>query len=258
MVRDLLIRGMIAGAVAGLLAFGIAKVFGEPQVDRAITFEQAHPKEAPAGNHKAAGAQEHEHEEELVSRQVQSSWGLLTAVIVYGAGMGGMFALAFAGLYGKVGQLSPRVLALLLALAAFAALYYVPSLKYPANPPAIGEPATIAYRTGLYLMMMLISLGAMIFSVAAARRLAERHGDLNAILTGAGIFIAIIVAAQLVLPDINEVPADFPANVLWKFRMASLGMQAITWTTLGGVFGVLAERVLTAPLANAARMPEPP
>lgn len=101
--------------------------------------------------------------------------------------------------------------------------------------------------------MMLISLGAMIFSVAAARRLAERHGDLNAILAGAGIFIAIIVAAQLVLPDINEVPADFPANVLWKFRMASLGMQAITWGTLGEVFGVLAERVLTAPLAKRSK-----
>jgi hypothetical protein len=52
------------------------------------------------------------------------------------------------------------------------------------------------------------------------------------------------VAAQIVLPDINEVPADFPATVLWKFRMASLGMQAMTWSTIGLVFGALAERSL--------------
>jgi predicted cobalt transporter CbtA len=173
MVRDLLIRGMIAGVVAGLLCFAVAKIFGEPQVDRAIAFEEAHPKsqdKAAAAHHDTAGMTEPSPdggEVELVSRKVQSTFGLLTAVVVYGSAMGGLFALAFAFLYGRWrGQ--PRLLALLLALAAFAALYYVPSLKYPANPPAIGEPDTIAYRTGFYLLMMLISLAAMVFAIATA------------------------------------------------------------------------------------------
>jgi predicted cobalt transporter CbtA len=258
MVRDLLIRGMIAGFVAGLLCFGVGKIFGEPQVDRAIAFEEQHSAaeqpahehdSATAGTEQSAAAHEHGGEEELVSRKVQSTIGLLTAVAVYGAAMGGLFALAFAFLYGRVGDFSPRVLALLLALAAFLAVYYVPSLKYPANPPAVGEPNTIAYRTGLYLLMMLISLGAMVFAVATAKRLAEQYGRFNANLIGAGLFIGIIVIAQIVLPDINEVPADFPASVLWKFRMASLGMQAVTWGTLGLLFGLLAERALKAPVA---------
>jgi predicted cobalt transporter CbtA len=255
-VRGLLIRGMIAGLVAGLLAFGIAQVFGEPQVDRAIAFEEQHAKaEAAEQHHDQSAADQHEmgaakgdnhagEKEELVSRRVQSTIGLLTAVVVYGAAMGGLFALAFAFLYGRVGDVSPRLLALLLAVAAFAAIYYVPSLKYPANPPAVGEPDTIAYRTGLFFLMMLISLGAVIFAVAAARRLAQQHGGLNATLAGAGLFIGVIVIAQLVLPDINEVPAEFPATVLWKFRMASLGPQALMWTTLGLLFGALAERVV--------------
>ena len=176
MVRDLLIRGMIAGFVAGLLCFGVGKIFGEPQVDRAIAFEEQHAAaEAPApahdgaaaGGEQSTAANEHDHgDEELVSRKVQSTAGLLTAVAVYGAAMGGLFALAFAFLYGRIGDFSPRVLALLLAVAAFVALYYVPSLKYPANPPAVGEPDTIAFRTGLYLLMMLISLGAVVFAVA--------------------------------------------------------------------------------------------
>ncbi len=265
MVRDLLIRGMIAGFVAGLLCFGVGKIFGEPQVDFAIAFEEQHAAaEAPAPAHEhdgaAAGgeqstaANEHDHgEEELVSRKVQSTAGLLTAVAVYGSAMGGLFALAFAFLYGRIGDFSPRVLALLLAVAAFVALYYVPSLKYPANPPAVGEPDTIAFRTGLYLLMMLISLGAVVFAVAVGRRLEQRYGALNATLIGAGVFIGIIVIAQIVLPDINEVPADFPASVLWKFRMASLGMQAATWGTLGLLFGVLAERLLNPPAG--ARVP---
>jgi hypothetical protein len=173
---------------------------------------------------------------------VQSTWGLLTAVTVYGAAMGGLFALAFVFLYGRTGPVRPRVLALLLALAAFVTLYYVPSLKYP--PPAIGDPDTIGFRTGLYLLMMLIALTAMVSAIAAVRRLAERQDTLNAVLAGAAIFVAIVVAAQIVLPDINEVPAGFPATVLWKFRMASLGMQAMTWSTIGLVFGGLAERSL--------------
>jgi predicted cobalt transporter CbtA len=264
MVRDLLIRGMIAGFVAGLVCFGVAKVFGEPQVDRAIAFEEQHAEaEAPAAHDHGAmtegedamAAHDHGGEEEIVSRATQSTTGLLTATAVYGAAMGGLFALAFAFLYGRLGDMSPRLLALLLALAAFAAVYYLPSLKYPANPPAVGEPDTIAYRTGLYFLMMLISLGAMVFSVSLAKRLVQGYGALNATLAGVGMFAAIIVIAQILLPDINEVPGDFPAAVLWKFRMASLGMQVVLWGTLGLVFGVLAERLLRPAVAATASRP---
>jgi predicted cobalt transporter CbtA len=263
MVRDLLIRGMIAGLVAGVACFGIAKIFGEPQVDRAIAFEESHAEaEAPAAHHHEAAAPESEHAaaahdhgggaEELVSRATQSTAGLLTATAVYGAAMGGLFALGFAFLYGRVGDIGPRALALLLALAAFVAVYYAPSLKYPANPPAVGDGATIGYRTGLYLLMMLISLTAMVLAVSLWRRLIEQYGDLNAALIGAAAFAGVIVVAQFVLPDINEVPGDFPATVLWKFRMASLGMQALLWGTLGLVFGVLAERLLRPALVQRA------
>jgi len=42
------------------------------------------------------------------------------------------------------------------------ALYIVPNLKYPANPPSVGEPETIGMRTGFYFLMMLISIAAMV------------------------------------------------------------------------------------------------
>ncbi|MEA3113720.1 MAG: hypothetical protein QOG58_3519, partial [Caballeronia sp.] len=44
----------------------------------------------------------------------------------------------------------------------------------------------------------------------------------------------------------NEVPAAFPAVLLWKFRVAAIGMQVIMWTTLGLLFGNLAQRSLRA------------
>ncbi len=40
-----------------------------------------------------------------------------------------------------------------------------------------------------------------------------------------------------VLPAINEVPSNFPATMLWKFRVAALGMQVMVWGTFGLVFG---------------------
>ncbi|WP_017126429.1 CbtA family protein, partial [Pseudomonas gingeri] len=134
---------MLVGLVAGLLAFGFAKVFGEPQVDKAIAFEEkmdAMKGEAP--------------EPELVSRETQSSIGLLTGVLVYSASMGGLFALVFAYSLGRVGRMGPRGLSALLALAAFVAVIFVPELKYPANPPSVGDPDTIKQRTKLFFLML--------------------------------------------------------------------------------------------------------
>jgi len=101
---------MLAGILAGLLAFGFAWVFGEPQVDLAIGFEQH--------MHQMAGQAP---EPELVSRAVQSTIGLLTGVLVYSCALGGIFALVFAYTYRRLGQLSPRGTAAVLAATGFVA-----------------------------------------------------------------------------------------------------------------------------------------
>jgi hypothetical protein len=225
---------MLVGILAGLLAFGFAKIFGEPQVDRSIAFEDQ--------MYQAKGEAP---EPALVSRAVQSGVGLLTAVVVYGTAFGGLFALAFAFAYQRVGRLSPRVTAALLAGAGFVALVLVPELKYPANPPSVGQPETIGYRSELFFSMILISLAALGFAIMIAPRLSARYGSWYGALLAAAAFIGIIVVAQLLLPDINEVPDQFPAVVLWHFRVVSLGIQLILWATFGLLFGALAERVIS-------------
>jgi hypothetical protein len=180
----------------------------------------------------------------LVSRAVQSGVGLLTGVVVYGTAFGGLFALAFAFAYQRIGRLSARGTAALLATAGFVALVLVPQLKYPSNPPPVGQPETIGYRSELFFLMILISVAALGFAIIIAPRRAARYGSWNAALLAAAAFIGIIVVAQLLLPDINEVPDQFPAVVLWRFRIVSFGIQLILWATFGLLFGVLAERVL--------------
>ncbi len=152
MVGQLLLRGMLAGVVAGLLTFGFARVAGEPQVNQAIAFEEAH-----AHSHHHDGEAD---EPELVSRATQAGVGLLTGVVTYGAAFGGLFALTFALIYGRGSKLQARPLAAWMALAGFVALTIVPNLKYPANPPAVGDPDTIGMRTALFFALIAISLAA--------------------------------------------------------------------------------------------------
>jgi predicted cobalt transporter CbtA len=245
MVGTLLARGMLVGVVAGLLSFGFLKIYGEPQVDRAIAFE-AQMDEAKAEAEKAKGMAMPAEEPELVSRPVQAGIGLFTAVIVYSAAFGGLFGLAFAFAQGRVpGALSPQALSALLAITGFIAIYLVPNLKYPANPPSVGDPETIGIRTALYFGIIAISLAAIVGAIAFRRMLTEHYGDWNATLMVGACYIAVMTAAGLVLPAINEVPDDFPAVVLWKFRIASLGAQFIMWATLGMLFGALTQRAAT-------------
>jgi hypothetical protein len=242
MMRALLIRGMLAGAIAGIVAFGFAYIFGEPAIDYAVGFEEW-MQAAPHGPAHAAGAV-HDHDEESVSRGVQSTAGLLTALVVYGAGLGGLFAIVFALAYGRIGQLRAFTTAAVIAAAGFVAVAFVPFLKYPANPPAVGQPETLGNRTALFLVMIAISILAIVLATSLGRRIAPRFGAWKAWVSAAVSFFAIIAVAYGLLPDVSEVPPRFSAEELWRFRMASLGMQLLLWAALGLIFGALAARTL--------------
>lgn len=242
MVRALLIRGMLAGLVAGLLVFGFAKLFGEPQVDRAISFESAMGE--MQSKHDMAGHMAMQQEPDVVSRPVQAGLGLFTGVTVYATAFGGLFALVFAVANGRAVHLGPRAVSALLAAAGFVSVYLVPTLQYPASPPSVGQPETLGHRTALYFITIAISVAAMAMALALRSRLAARGDAWNAALTAAASYLAVVIAASFLLPGVNEVPEGFPATVLWQFRIASCGMQLVMWTTLGLLFGSLAERAL--------------
>jgi hypothetical protein len=245
MVRSLLIRGMLIGAAAGVLAFVFALIFGEPQVGHAIDFE----------DHLAQLAHEPA-EAEVVSRGVQRTWGLLTGTLAMGVALGGLFSLAYAWAYGRLGngKLGPRATAAVLALAAYLTIVIVPFTKYPANPPTVGNPDTIGRRTLLYIVMIIISVVAAIAASRIRRQVLPSLGGWNAAILAFVAFVAVIVVAQLILPAVHETPNGFPADVLYRFRLASLGINTTLWLTIGLGFGAAAERLL-APTAQRATAP---
>ncbi|WP_406005249.1 CbtA family protein [Streptomyces sp. NBC_00637] len=244
-VRNLLVRGMLAGLAAGVLALIVAYFLGEPNVDSAIGFEESH-----------ASAHAHEHEVELVSRSLQSTAGLATGVLFYGVAFGGIAALAFCFALGRTGRFTPRATALLLAGTALLAVYVVPFLKYPANPPAVGDGDTIGKRTTLYFLMMVLSVLLAVAAVIVGKRLAPKLGTWYATVVAVLGFVLVIGLAYAFLPAVDEVPSDFPAALLWRFRLSALAMQVTLWGGFGLVFGELAERLLhPAPATLSAGTP---
>jgi predicted cobalt transporter CbtA len=231
MTRSLLIRGMIVGILAGLLAFISARWLGEPQVDRAIAFETA-----------ADHAKGETPDPEVFTRHTQKTFGLLTGTVTFGAALGGIFGIVFALAHGRVGPSRPRALAAFLASIGFIAIAFVPSLKYPANPPSVGNPETIGIRTGAFFLMILISIMAMVLSVKVSRHTMRRFGSWNGALLAAVFFIVFVAVPAWFLPTINEVPTGFPADLLWRFRLASWVLQLVLWASIGLLFGWLTER----------------
>src|SRR5215218_10233231 len=122
MEKRIIARGLLAGAIASVAAFVFARTFSEPLINRAIAFEEAH-----AGGHH--------HGLELFTRGVQANIGMGFGVLAFGVAMGGLFAVAYCVVYGRVGSLSPRVLSVVLAGGTFWSLYVIPYLKYPPSPP---------------------------------------------------------------------------------------------------------------------------
>jgi len=248
--RNFLVRGLLAGLIAGILTFAVAYIAGEPSIDAAIKVESAES----GHHHDEAGAAEHSHEENgtVVSRQNQSTWGLLTATVPTGIALGGIVALASAFALGRIGRLRPSQSTALVAALGFISVALVPFIKYPATPPAVGDADTIGARTTQYFVMLAISVVAMIAVVLLFRALLERLGAYTAVLVSAATYLAVVVLAGELMPTVNEI-GDFPADTLWYFRRGSLMTLATLWGVIGIALTGLIGKLYAQESASQAR-----
>ncbi|NSZ19917.1 CbtA family protein [Agrobacterium vitis] len=243
MAGTFLVRGMLAGLLAAVIAFGFATLYAEPTIERAISFEERHEHtHSLASSGAETPATPQAGDAEAFSRQTQSGIGLLTGLSVIGLAMGGVFSITFIILNGRMGPRDPRILSLCIALTAYVILVLVPGIKYPANPPAVGSPETIGLRTALFFGMVAISIAAALLALQTARLVSTSLGVWNGSLLGIGTFLMIVVLAYAALPTFSELPEGFSADLLWRFRLSAFGTQAVLWSVIGVTFGFLAER----------------
>ena len=277
LVGALVLRAAGAGAIGGLAAIVFDRVLAEPLVQLGIDYEEGRAEAEAALAAAAGGAHEHGGPE-LFSRFLQANVGLSVGVIGFGLGLGCLFGVVYCLAWGRVGRVSARALSLRLAGAGFVALSLVPFLKYPPNPPAVGNGDTIAQRAGLYGVMVVASVVFGAGAVWLGRRLAARYGTWNATLLAGLAFAVAIGLVMAALPPLGalgtgaaeagalltETPQPltdasgaivypgFDADVLYWFRLYALLTQALLWGVLGVAFAPLAERVLARYGAQAA------
>lgn len=248
MERKFIGAGLLSGLIAGIVAFIYARIYIEPQVAKAIDYEdlRSHAEEELAGS---GGGHEHG---ELFSRSVQENIGAGIGTVVFALCIGAFFAVAFTVLWAYVGQrwpaADPRLSALALGLISFVAVIGVPFFVYPPNPPAVGDDDTIGARSSAYLTLTIVSVVLAIVAVVIAMTLWERLGGIVSGIVGAVVFTIGAAVTAALLPEFHEVPeplraADgtivaegFPGGVVGDFRVYAIANQMLLWIVLVTVF----------------------
>lgn len=220
-MRTLLGRGALAGALAGLTTSVLAYFLLEPVLDRAIALEGPSDGEGP------------------VSRTTQKLLGLPAGFVLTGIALGLLFGLAYRVLPSRAGAWQR---ALGLGVGAFLALAAVPQLRYPANPPGVGDPETITERTSSYLLAVALGLLVVAGAYATLRTLADRGVAAPVRQAAVGVVaVAVVALGWALLPSSGDA-VNAPADLVWDFRVRSLGVLLVLYVSLGAVFGALTLR----------------
>lgn len=257
--RNILIRGLVAGFIAGIFAFLVAHQVGEPHVEKAIAIEEAgsaaeHSHEDGAAHDHAeeAGGHSHDDGETEVSRSNQRTWGLLTGTLVVGTALGGIVALVSAAAIGRIGRLRPAASTALVTAIGFVSVAFVPWFKYAPAPPAVGSGDTIGSRTADYFVFLAISVLAAVAVTLLARRLLTQVSTYATVVISVAVYLVVVVLAAIAMPTVNEL-GDFPADTLWWFRIASLFTLATMWGVIGVILTGLVGRLDKVEVAAAER-----
>lgn len=222
---------VLAGLLGGFVAAGFHWIFTGPLIDRAVEMEQ-HSHGSPAAPPT----------EPAVSRPAQKL-GLFIGFLLYGGAWGLLFGLLAYAIRPWFSEISYGKQGFLLAVLLGWAVAIFPLLKYPANPPGVGELETIGYRQQLFLGFIAVSLIGTVVAVACERRLrsAGRLARAGVMLAYAACFTLLFFA----FPP-NPDPVRLPPELVGEFRFRSLLGQFVLWTAMGGMFWWLCRKVSRA------------
>ncbi|MDP9071763.1 MAG: CbtA family protein [Actinomycetota bacterium] len=230
-------HGALAGVAGGAATALFLLLVGQRSINEAIAAERA------AGHGGDA----------LFSRGVQQAGGALGAVLV-GAALGSALAVVFAAVRHRLAGRDDFDRSVRLGAAAFVTVFLVPFLKYPANPPAVGDPTTAGRRAALYL----VALSWSVVAAWAAWRLRRwlsaegRPARLNQ-AAAVAMWLTLVGLGFAILPGSPD-PVTLPASLIWRFRLASAGGQALFWAVTACAFGWLC----LARATGGGRGPETP
>ncbi len=256
-VTSYLKNGLIAGLIGGLAAALFMVTVGRGPINDAIALENSAATEVgvdadDAHEHDGQVGAGHIHEE-LFSRGVQEIGGAI-GLLVYGVGIGLIFAVVLGATGPMLGTRSPFGASLRLGALGFWSVVVIPFLKLPANPPAVGNPDTIDQRTILYFAILAASIALTVFVAQLIHR--STRGSVATGWIAAAVYTVGLVILFAVLPDTPDA-VTAPADLIWRFRLSSLGALASLWAAVTLVMGTLMERQARIDQGQIAGAAEP-
>lgn len=231
---SILKAAVVAGVIAGAAVAGFHSVLIGPVIERAIQIEE-----------RLSGAPGEVAPQPLVDRPTQR-WGLVAGFLLYGATWGLLYGVLVcvtrawhAPSWTSAGG------GFVLALLAGWSVAVFPFLKYPANPPGVGEPGTIAYRQTLYFGFIGLSAAGTGLAVGFHRllnRVARWVPTGRArFMVALALYVVYAAGMYLAMPAYPD-PVRMPAQLIWTFRAISFAALVLFWVMLGGLFGWLSRR----------------
>jgi predicted cobalt transporter CbtA len=221
-LASLAVAAAVVGLLAGLAGATFARVAGEPLVEEAIAIEDADAaaRTDATGSHASDGA--------TVSRGDQRGFGLFAAYAVTGAAFGALLAVTTVGIARARPDVTRRVLTSGAILAG--GFTVAPWLKYPPNPPAVGDPSTLGDRQRLYVTVVVVAILLGLLATVVSRRLDgwPLHRRLPVLVAVVALPMLVLYAVLPGAPDAVVVPA----TLVWRFRVASLGANLTMWAVL--------------------------
>ncbi|MGI0026434.1 MAG: CbtA family protein [Nitrosopumilaceae archaeon] len=217
---------LVSGFSAGLIHGLVNLVVVEPYLDNAIGIENQ--------NRFASGEIRDTSQflEEFVKYRIWQKEGSILSGGILGLSTGALFGMVFAYSRNKLPSRHNITKALVLAGIMWLTLFFIPFLKYPANPPTVGDPDTIAFRSSIYIIFITLSgLGALGFA-NFYKRLKNRKFLMP---IGYAVYMTIVF---LVMPQ-NPDKITAPLDLINGFRIASLSTMTLYWIVNAIILGLL-------------------
>ena len=220
-----ILSGALAGTILGIINLGLV----EPYIDQAIGIE--------IQNSVSSG--ENVDLSEIAHYRIWQKSGEVVAAAVYGISLGALFGIIFAYSKNALPGSNNKKKALFLAGILWFVLYLVVAIKYPANPPAVGNPETIYYREALYVAFIAISG----FTALVLALLWKRVKINSKKIVFPLVYAGIIIAAYLAMPA-NPDSINISMELVQNFRVWTAVTIGIFWGLLGIIFGSLWDKFI--------------
>jgi predicted cobalt transporter CbtA len=220
---------LLAGAIAGTILGALNQVIVEPYIEQAIALE----------NDKAASEGELINSVEFGNYRIWQRGGEIVAGTILGISIAALFGIVFAYTRSAVPGSNNKKKGLIVAGIMWFTLFLMPVLKYPANPPAVGDPETIYYRQTLYIAYLAIS-GFSALGLAFLYRKMGNKAAKKAIVPA--VYTAIMVITHIAMPP-NPDQMTAPMDLVTSFRIASGFTMSVFWGLLGIILGAFWDKL---------------